>query len=308
MKIVSLKPALLGALLTAVALPAQAISVYTDPVGAVAMEVPSGSHVMSFAFQHPKIFQGVLANVSGSVLSFASDVPSINGAYYVQVVSGSARGRTETVATISNGSATLWASIPGLSIGDVVALRAHTVLDDLVAVANPAIPDDAVLTLYNTDGSSESYIFSGGDWYENFGAFDLANEVIIHPGEGFVINLPTDTGLIMTGSVSVDPVVVPVGPSFSIVGTINPSSNQSSDSSLGAIFGNVGEDSIVSVYSNDGDLTLTTSYIFGGGDWYENHGAFNIANSVVVESPNALVITPTSSVSVSIPPAFVVQN
>ncbi len=296
----SLKPALLGSLLASAVLPIHATSVYTDPVGAVVYNLDAGAYVISAPLQKAKIFQGVLEDVDGAELTIGSSV-SLDGPSYVQVLSGAAGGAIVTVASVSGSSVVLEDTIPGLAAGDSVAVRGHLVLADLVSAAGGAIPDQTTITLYNLDGTTSSYETFDNIWYD--GDFGVASNVEVYPGEGFVLGLPAAAELTMVGSVAVDPVLVPLNSGvLALVGSLNPAPSVANPSSIGQIFGNLGDESTLTLYSDDGALAAVASYESFGGSWFDPD--FTGVDDESLAAPNSFAVLSSDISYAILPPAF----
>ncbi len=301
MKIVSLKPALLGALLTAVALPAQAVSVYTDPVGAVAMEVPSGISVVSDVFIQPILYQGPVTEVSGVEIGLES-VPSLNEAAFLHVVSGAAAGKVSSIVASGGSSVTVENAI-GLSEGDVVAIRNHQTVGSFLEGAE--FSDGDTLTLYNLDGSTETLTyFAGFGWFDS--GFVSGEDFVIFPGEAIVLNTTAGFSLISLGAVTVHPVTVEFGANnVAFLGSINPTS----EAAIGDIFaGSVTGGDTVTVYQNvAGSFGVAGSYTFFEGFGFYND-SFEPADSVGIPVGEGVALISGQAGTVNLPPAFVAEN
>lgn len=308
----SLKPILLGSVIASLALPIHATSVYTDPVGAVVVDVVPGFQTMSVGLQKAKVFQGAADSVNNDVIGVSVGADVLASPHYVQVLSGDAMGTVATVVEADASSVTTSPAILGLAAGDSIAVRPHVTLGDIST--DPELPDGAFITIYNADGSSEVFeYFSSttlgaeeGIWGD--AAFENANNVAVFPGEGFVLNNPgAAVSATFVGAVSVDAVALPVGPAFSVVGTLNPVST----ATLADVFGELSPGSFLTVYSDDGQLSAVEVYeAFDAADLGLGEGivfgdsASEIADDDVLAAFQGTVVNPSAPVVLMIPAAY----
>lgn len=289
----------------------------TDPVGAVNHTVPSGVSFAEVYFQKAVIHQGTIDNVSGTTVTMTLPtevVTSINaGPHYIHAIDGAAEGHLSTVMSASTSGVELDVAIPGLASGDMITIRGHFLLDDLRA--NSEFDDGTTATVYNTDGTVEAFEYftggtlglPGGLWADE--SFNDASNVIIYPGEGIVINNPgSEKTVTFIGSVSTDPVVVNVGPNFSIVGSMSPVDGPT----VSEIYSDLPIGSTLTVYQNiGGGFGSTESYeIFdkadlglGTGKIFVDSG-FESGDADPITSGNPIVITPSSSQAIALPAAY----
>lgn len=288
---------------------------YTTPVGAVSQTLPSGAIPFSFSFQHAKLFQGTASAVNGAVISV--DVSSISlqlmaSPHMVQVLSGPAVGQVATIVATNGTSVTTDPAITGLSDSDVLAIRKHVTLSDFQT--SPELADTTSIAIYNATGSVEVYEYlssetlglPAGLWVDVGG--EDASSVAIFPGEGLVFNNAGDpVVLTQLGTVSIDPVLVPVGPSFNLVGTLNPLDT----STLGAVFSNLAVGSTLALFSSDGNFIQTEVYEqldlsdlgLGEGTIFLNNSGDDSTNDIIPAS-SALVVNPAFPSYVVIPPVI----
>ncbi|MCC5839611.1 MAG: hypothetical protein JJT96_05755 [Opitutales bacterium] len=284
-----------------VALPASMMAqpVYTDPVGAVSVQA-SGLSALHFPLQKAKIYQGTVSSVGGATVGLAS-VPPLSGALYLQVLSGSAVGTVSSVVASDGSSVTTESAISGLAVGDSVAVREHTSLGDLSASIEGGAPDSATITLYNLDGTISNFEAFGGEWFD--GDFTPSDDVIVAPGEGFVLALPSDITITFVGSVSVDPVLVPLSTSLGFVGNLNPVPSLANPSSVGQLFGNLADSSTITIYMGDGSFEVSNFLEAFGGEWFDPD--FTPSDDLSISAPAAVAVFSAEPGVAVIPPAFV---
>jgi hypothetical protein len=288
---------------------------YTTPVGATVQTLASGAAPLSFTFQHPKLFQGAVSGATGAVITV--DVSEISAQlltvpHLVQVVSGPATGKVATIIDTNGSSITTDPAISGLVATDTIAIRKHFTLGDIQTT--PELVDSTTISIYNASGALEVYeYFSSstlgtptGLWADSEG-IDATNTAIF-PGEGVVFNnAGAAVELTQLGTVSVDPVEVSVGPSFSLVGSLNPVST----STIGEVFGSLPVGSTLTAYSSDGSFTQIEAYEqfdlaelgMGTGTVFGNLLGEDATNDTISAS-SALVVNPSSSTAIVVPAAF----
>ena len=263
-------------------------AVETDPVGYTTLSGDSGGYVVTLPLAKSPVFEGAVNAEGTTVLSFDSTVPSLPGANYVQGMDGSLVGSIVDIASSDSSSVTLSSSLP-VAIGDVVAIREHTTIEDL----GTNFTSGTSVTVYNSDGTTNSatYVsnflgsFWGGDYTQP-----------IYPGEGVVIISTGPFEIINAGAVAVDPVSFSAASGrVNIIGANSPSAADAS-----AIFGSLAPGTSVSVYTNGGNLTAPTVYSRGpaflGGAWSPDLSTLTSFGDDI-----AVVVIPTADAAVTLP-------
>lgn len=239
--------------------------------------------------------------VSGDGLTLsASSLPaSLDFPCYVHVVGGSAAGSFASVVSNSSGSVTLESAISGLAAGDSFRVVSHSTLSDVTSASQSSVPDSSTVTVYNADGSNVTYTTFGNQWFDS--DFGSADNVILFPGEGVVINLQSETTLVFTGAVNTVPFQVTVSSgAVNLVGSVNPST-PSGSSSLGAALSSLPDSSTITIYSGDGSLTIVGTFTLFGGTWFDSDFQ---AQEISVAAPSVIVVNPQGTSSVSLPAAY----
>lgn len=280
------------------ALTAQAVE--TDPVGYVSQAFTSGTHLVSAPLFTSLVASGAAGTVSGADVDIAG-LPALTEAHFLLVTSGTAAGQISTILSTSGDTATLESAIVGLATSDTVKVIKHFNLGDLHTASGSTIPDNTTCTVYNSDGTSDSYFAGVNNWYATVG-FALSDDVIVFPGEGVVVGFTGPTTLTFTGLVNVDNIIVPItAGAVNIAGSLNPSAPVGAGS-IGDALSELPENSTITLYSNDGLLTATGTYFLGAGDWYNTVG-FALTD-ISAAAPGAIVVGPTSTSSAEIPAAY----
>jgi len=274
--------------------------VTTDPVGYVSQAFTSGTHLVSSPLFTSIAASGAVGTVSGADVDIAG-LPTLTEAHFLLVTSGTAAGQISTVLSTAGDTATLESAIVGLATSDTVKVIKHFNLGDLHAASGNTIPDNTTCTVYNSDGTSDSYFAGVNNWYATEG-FALSDDVIVFPGEGVVVGFTGPTTLTFTGLVNVDNIIVPItAGAVNIAGSLSPSAPVG-EGSIGDALSTLPDNSTITLYSNDGLLTATGTYFLGAGDWYNTVG-FALTD-ISEAAPGAIVVGPTSTSSAVIPAAY----
>lgn len=280
-----------------------AFATTSDVVGYVSKSVATGASLLSFPMHKAPQFSGAIDadGVSGDGLTLTiSNLPStIATPSYVQITSGAAAGAGVSIVSSTASSVTLESAITGLAAGDSLKIVEHSTLGDLTLASSSSIADASVVTIYNSDGSVSSYTTYANVWYD--GGFANADDVIIFPGEGFVINSQGAVDVTFTGTVNSDAIDVDLtSGAINIVGTFNPSAPSGSDS-LGAALSSLSDASTITVYSEDGALTAGETYTVYSGVWYDS--GFGTPE-ISIAAPSVVVVNPQGSSTVQMPSAI----
>jgi hypothetical protein len=250
-------------------------------------------------------YSGVVSSVSGSTVSFSADLPPIVLPAYVHVVDdlSSALGSVNTVLSIDGASVVLEDSVSGLAVGERVVIRKHFTVGDVIVAGGGSIADNSTLRLFNSDGTVDTYQAIENDWYPS-GSFTPQNDAIIFPGEGFVLNLQALKKLVFAGSVSVDPISVPLASGIvNVFGAINPGEGSVlENTTLGNVLASLDNNSTIRIFSSDGSLSPVQTYQLIDGDWYAS-GSF-VPTEVKISGPASVVVSSQSDKSVNLAPAY----
>jgi hypothetical protein len=276
-------------------------TVATDPVGYVSVDAPSGGSFQSNPLIGSIQYSGAADAVSGVVLSFSGLPASVSIPSYVHVTTGPAAGSTASITSSDATSVTLEGAIAGFVEGDSVRIVEHFTLADLTAASSSSIADESTVTVYNSDTTISSYVTYSNIWYNTDG-FATSGDVIVFPGEGVVLGLQSPTTFIFTGNVNTEAVNASVvAGAINIMGTSNPSA-PSGVNSLGSALAGLQDESTITVYSEDGALTPTASYVVYSGVWYDTDGFAEV--DVSVAAPSAVVVSAQANATVTMPAAY----
>lgn len=194
----------------------------TDPVGFVSLGDASNPGVnpavaafsettFSLPLHNPIDFTGTVASstattvtLNEALVDMAFNAPSPGTPWVLEVASGTDEGLFLPI--VSNDTTTITVAAGGgddlsnLVAADVVNVRQAWTLGTLFASA--AIPDGAVVSAYDigqtgiNNSANPTYVYASGfgGWLDG-GTFALANDVILYPGESFVLVNNTATAI-----------------------------------------------------------------------------------------------------------------
>lgn len=272
----------------------------TDPVGYVTKDFPAGASLISSPLQGETALQGAVDSVSGDVVGLAN-VPSLSEPHFLLVTSGAAKGNISTILSSDSTSVTVEeaSQISDLSAGDTVKIIEHFTLGDLTTASNSSIDDNSSVTVYNSDGSTTTYLAFADVWYD--GAGNPSDSAIIFPGEGVVVSFQAPTSLTFAGNVNTQEINIPVtSGAVNLIGSESPSA-LSGENSLGAALATLPDNSTITVYSEDGSLSVQNTYLLFGGDWYDGTGNLT---EISIAAPATIVVSPQSTQEVTLSPAY----
>jgi hypothetical protein len=275
-------------------------TVATDPVGYVTIDLPSGTNLVTAPLLGDIQHAGLAGTVAGVVVDLPGLTTPVSTPSYVHVTSGTAAGATSSIISSDATSVTLEGAIAGLSEGDSIRIVDHFQLSDLTAASSSSLVDGSVVTIYNSDNTSDSYTTYSNVWYD--AGFAASDDVVVFPGEGVVMNLQGETTLTFVGSVNTEPVDVALtSGAVNVIGSVNPSTPSGADSIGDSLAASLADGSTLTLYSEDGALTTGVTYTCYSGIWYDP--SFSATN-ISVASPSAVVVSPQGTVAATMPAAY----
>ena len=306
-----------AALLSVSSLAAQTAT--TDPVGYVTTTISSGYNTIATSFAKAPSYTGVVSSATSGTLTLASS-PTLdvaNNTYYVEVIESSANivGERIDVASVDGSVLTLdtaashntMADVSAFPVDTVVAIRSHYTLGEFNAMLGGSVNSDDTFVAANSDqilffdGSFKTYIEYLGEWYENFGSFNVATDKVLAPGSGFFYyrnpgaGTPSDIEVVFTGAVRMNNFVQKLEVGYQFVSSGYPMAANPVDlqlnSNLQASPNFVAEESDL-ILTWDGAFKTHMLYDDGSGNvWYENFGDFNVVDSSnLLSASNAILM------------------
>lgn len=272
----------------------------TDPVGYVTKDFPAGASLISSPLQGETALQGAVDSVADDVVGLAN-VPSLSEPHFLLVTSGTAKGNISTILSSDSTSVTVEnaSQVSDLSAGDTVKIIEHFTLGGLTSASDSSIDDNSTVTVYNSDGSKNTYFSFSNAWYDE--EENLSDSAIVFPGEGVVVNFQAPTSLTFAGNVNTQEIKIPVtSGAVNMIGSESPS-ELSGEDSIGTALATLPDNSSITVYSEDGSLTVQETYLLFGGVWYDSNES---ETEVSIAAPATIVVSPQSSQDITLSPAY----
>ncbi len=213
----------------------------TDPVGALMVTCLEGSDtILSVPFRNAATYVGPIASVAiagnNVTVGFSANpnwtTNQFSNLYYVRFTSGSNMGRYYTVVSNTNNSLTIDSNgdtMTGIASGNTIQLIKYYTLNDLFP---PATQTTFVLSLGNSGlqrrsellipnltsigtnlAPSRVFFVTSSGWFEASAGNANANNVVLLPDTYFIVRNKSgygSTSFIATGSVEMNPIVIPI--------------------------------------------------------------------------------------------------
>jgi hypothetical protein len=270
-------------------------------VGYSKLDIPVGGRLIAPVFIKTAVFTGSatissgVLSISGSLTPSALNQTAFNNRpnfpkYYAKVTSsGSNEGLVLDV--VSNTASTITVSgASGLSGALSIEVVPHYTLLDFANASSNLLPYVDAVTFYDSGNAKRTYYYTGS----GFVADDYttpADQVVVYPGSGFILNAGAVSSVTMTGCVNQTKTLVPVYAGESIVAPIDPSGiTKIANSNLGsAIAPYVDAASTVLL---DGSLATTTYYTNGSDMLDDSYTALDASapNTPKVAAGNGFII------------------
>lgn len=292
---------MLGTLLATVAL-SHAVDSYSDVVGYSKIDIPVGGRLIAPVFLKSAVYTGSatasagVLTLSGAVTAGAlnqtsfSDRPNFP-THYVKIVSaGANEGLVLDVVSNTASSITISGAPAGLSGSVSIEVVPHYTLLDFANQSTNLQPYADAVTFYDAGNAKRAYYFTG----TGFVADDYAtpaDQVVIYPGSGVILNAGATSYLTMTGRVNQTKTLVPVFAGESIVAPIDPSGiSKIADSNLGSAMAPYAD--AASAVLLDGSLATTAYYTDGAGMLDDSYTPLDsaAANTPKVAAANGFIV------------------
>lgn len=274
---------------------------YTDPVGYSKLDIPVGGRLIAPVFIKPAVFTGSatissgVLSISGGLTANALNQTSFNDRpnfpkYYAKITSsGSNEGLVLDV--VSNTPSTITVSgAPGLSGTVSIEVVAHYTLLDFANESSGLLPYIDAVTFYDSGNAKRTYYYTGSGFVADDYATP-ADQVVVYPASGFILNAGATSSVTMTGRVNQTKTLVPVYAGESIVAPIDPSGiTKIASSNLGSAMAPYID--AASAVLLDGSLATTTYYTDGVGMLDDSYTALdaNAANTPKVAAGNGFIV------------------
>ncbi|MCB1210443.1 MAG: hypothetical protein KDK97_14010 [Verrucomicrobiales bacterium] len=266
---------ILGCIGLGVILRDDAVAATSEITGFYSVAVPQGNSAWVCGLVSGVDFEGAATDVvadSGdgkALVSFEGPGWTVDAfvGWYAEAQSGASAGLAIDILSNTADTLKLDATPAGLTVGTVFVLRRHATLGSLLPDGGGFAPLNDSISLFTSAGLQKSFVFDdvAGTWVDS--TLADASDVIIRPGQGFVIYAESPLTLTLgKGTVSyvkVTPTKVMAHAGVpNLMGALNP---LSPTSSLGAL----GVTSSLQAF-NDSVVTLTPGTLAQGGTYLSN--------------------------------------
>jgi hypothetical protein len=307
------------AILVAAVMAGHAATVTSDVVGYTKLSFPAGASAFGVGFVKPTTFQGVPTSVTSSTMTFSGSNfvglgPTSDGLpkNYVEIIDGPLAGYNADIISHTATQLTIDADFSSLVTKPTIVIREHIRASDVLR-GNTSLADYTdTIVLNNPDGSQSSLLrdSSSSTGWIDAGTFSAA-DLIIYPGQAFLLNTSGSGEFTFSGTVKKTPTAVPLySASGNFVSYSNPSASPSLQGmNLGANFGGSEEYvSTVGTFSTNGNFDQTAAYLWAGvaGGGFIDPGTFAPPAGVTVAGLSAVIVNVASD-SVWIVPAPITQ-
>ena len=294
-------------------------TVYSDVVGYTKSSFPAGASAFGVGFVKPTTFQGVPTSLTSSTMTFSGANfvglgPTSDGLpkNYVEIIDGPLAGYNADIISHTPTVLTIAADFSSLQASPTIVIREHIRASD-VLMGNTSLADYTdTIALNNPDGSQSSLLrdSSSSTGWIDAGTFSAA-DLIIYPGQAFLLNTSGSGEFTYSGIVKKTPTAVPLySASGNFVSYSNPSASPSLQGmNLGENFGGSEEYvSTVGTFSTNGNFDQTAAYLWAGvgGGGFIDPGTFEPPTGVTVAGLSAVIVNVASD-SVWIVPSPLTQ-
>lgn len=293
----------------------------TPVIGYYKFDVPVGNSAWVCGFVTKKDFQGAASSMTAGVTSVINQTGATFGSFplhYVEILSGPKAGLILDIVSNTANTITVDGNITslGLTGTETYCVRKHATLGTVFANGAGLTAGSDNVTIFNSTGGSDVFAFNGLNW-ENALTGDPGDDVIVYPGQGFVITNGGAASVQVTfGGNEVS--YVKSGPTqvnaytaaTNLVGLINPlvatapadplfATAESTLGSMGLVASLTPGSDQVGTLSLDGNLNLTGVYVNNGVN-IEDALTGDDATTIKVRNGAAFTITPAADLGVTL--------
>jgi len=275
-------------------------TVSTPIVGFQKTSFAVGTTGLGTGFVKPAVYSGAATSVTANTITLSGanlgNLGPSNGltAYYAEITSGSMQGFVLDIVSNTSSVLTVDGNLSGiLGTTPSITVRPHLKVSDIFA-GNSSLADYAdTVVVYHSDGTTSSVLrdsSSSTGWVDpnTFAAADL----VIYPGQGFLLNSAGSGQVTVSGQVKTTPTVIPLYAGVvNLVTVDNPSNNPSLQTSgLGQNMADYVD--TVATFSTDGQFSQTATYLWGGSaDGFINPDTFGPVSGVNLPGTGAFLVS-----------------
>jgi len=249
-------------------------SSYSDVVGYMKRDFPLGTSTHGVGFVLAEKYRGEATAKSGDEISvtgagFTPGQFAPTGgltSHYLLITSGAQAGLVADIVSNTSDTVTVGAGdLSGVNYNPSFVIRPHLKASTLFASSTGLEDEVDTLVVYNSEGTSTSITRNSK---KSTGWMDpntlVAVDLVIYPGQGFLLNTSNPGNFVSTGTVNPDSVLVPI-----YSGLVNLVSGSDPSGSVPLQTSNIGTnlepevDTLVR-FSNDGYLSENGNYTWNG--------------------------------------------
>ena len=291
------------AILTLAATPAflhAQVTSYSDVVGYSTSTFPGGTSGHGVGFVKPATFTGSATKLSTSSISVSGLTAANNSlapsgglpTHYVEITSGANEGVSADILSNTGTTIVLDADLTNIGSTESIVIRPHVKASDVFA-GNTSLGDFSdTLLVYNSDGTTFSLLRDSSSptgWIDP-NTFS-ASDVVIYPGQGFLVNASSPGNFTFSGTVKRTATVVPLyASSVNLVSVANPSGNPDIQTSgLGTNLSAYAD--TVGTFTSDGSFSQNATYLWAGSpDNFIDPNLFTSVSGVTLPGVQAILV------------------
>ena len=249
--------------------------VYSDVVGYTKSTFPTGASAFGVGFVKPTTFQGVPTSLTSTTMAFSGSNfvnlgPTSDGLpkNYVEIIDGPLAGYNADIISHTATVLTISANFSSLQANPTIVIREHIRASDVFKGNANLVDYTDTFVLNNPDGSQSSLLrdsSSSTGWID--GVTFAPADLIIYPGQAFLLNTSGGGEFTFSGVVKKTPTAIPLyAASGNFVSYSNPSATPGLEAmNLGANFASSEEYvSTMGTFSSSGDLAQDATYLWAG--------------------------------------------
>ena len=287
---------------------------FSDVVGYNKSSFPAGTSGHGVGFVKPAVFTGSASKLSVSSISVSGLVVANNSlapsgglpTHYVEITTGANEGLNADILSNTGTTLVLDADLTNVGSTENIVIRPHVKASDVFA-GNTSLGDFSdTLLVYNSDGTTFSLLrdsTSSTGWIDpnTFAAADI----VIYPGQGFLLNASSPGDFTFGGNVKSTATVVPLyASSVNLVSVANPSGNPDIQTSgLGTNLSAYAD--TVGTFTADGSFVQDATYLWAGApDNFIDPNLFSTVSGVTLPGVQAILVGVSSDTTWKAPAPY----
>ena len=281
------------------------VSSSTPVLGYYKFTAPAGTSLWTCGFVRKKEFQGAATSITpGAVYSVINQTGATFPAFtnsYVEILSGTSAGLVLDIVSNTATSITVAGNLTGIPGTSTYCVRKHNTIGTVFAAGGGLSAGADTVALIGETGT-QVFSFNGATWED--ADLNDATEVVIYPGQGFIIGAGAARTVTFGGNdvsyVKTGPTKVSLYPGIAnLVGLVNPLVATAPADPLFATaqnpLGNYGFVQSLAAGADTIDLRLNNGSLTSVGIFQSNGGNLedadlNDASAVPVRNGSALII------------------